>query len=61
LIEEPKNREYRQLLEECIARQLEQDGGPGLQNDLRRATVNLELNQRLLKAIECRRAHGAGT
>jgi hypothetical protein len=61
LIEEPKNREYRQLLEECIARQLEQDGGPGLQNDLRRATVNLELNQRLLKAIECRRAQGAGT
>jgi hypothetical protein len=61
LIDTHGNREYRQLAADVIGRQLAQQGDSVMSSELRQATVDLELNQRLLKAIERRRSNGAGT
>jgi len=55
LIDSPGNQEYRQLLIECIGRQLDQQSGGTMKPELRQSILNLEMNKRLLQAVHRRR------
>lgn len=51
---ELKHGDYRRLLEECLKREMERRGTENVLPELRRPTVLLEVNQRLLDALERR-------
>jgi hypothetical protein len=52
---DPECPDYRRLLEECVGREIDQRSHKSLTPELRKATVKLEVNQRLLEAIDQRR------
>jgi hypothetical protein len=59
LIDNPDHQEYRKLLAECIGRQLESQSGFSIHPELRQSAVNLEISQRLLRALQRRRNDSA--
>jgi hypothetical protein len=55
VIDNPDHQEYRTLLTECIGRQLELQSGSSMHPELGQSTLNLEISQRLLRALQRRR------
>ena len=58
LAADPDSRDYRKLLVEAVRQEIEQRSGTALAPELRDATVDLQVNERLLDALERRRSSG---
>jgi hypothetical protein len=55
LLAEPDCSSYRKLLVDTVRREIEERSGSALAPELRDATVDLQVNERLLEALERRR------
>ena len=58
LLADPDCRDYRKLLVDAVRLEIEERSGSALAPELRDATVDLQVNERMLNALERRRSSG---